>query len=183
MSEPAVDDETFQHLKATVERFVAERLVPNEMRLEIEDEVPEEIVAEMRELGLFGLTIPPEYGGIGLTASQESQLAMIFGGTALALRTGSRESEDFDFFTNDHVDAHTLASTVSWLRDAELVQAAPSTATFLVDRGGRVKISFVGALTLGRVGDVSEAVDTGVRRAAQAVRSVEMVEVLSATLA
>lgn len=87
MSEPAVDDETFQHLKATVERFVAERLVPNEMRLEIEDDVPEEIVAEMRELGLFGLTIPPEYGGIGLTASQESQLAMIFGGTALAFRS------------------------------------------------------------------------------------------------
>jgi hypothetical protein len=108
---------------------------------------------------------------------------VLYGGTALALRTGSRESEDFDFFTNDPVDAHTLASTVSWLRDAELVQAAPSTATFLVDRGGRVKISFVGALTLGRVGDVSEAVDTGVRRAAQAVRSVEMVEVLSATLA
>ena len=87
MSEPAVDDETFQHLKATVERFVAERLVPNEMRLEIEDEVPEEIVAEMRELGLLGLTIPPECGGIGLTASQESQLAMIFGGAALALRS------------------------------------------------------------------------------------------------
>ncbi len=87
MSEPAVDDETFQHLKATVERFVTERLVPNEMRLEIEDEVPEEIVAEMRELGLFGLTIPPEYGGIGLTASQEAQLAMVFGGTALAFRS------------------------------------------------------------------------------------------------
>ncbi|MDP3619623.1 MAG: acyl-CoA dehydrogenase family protein [Ramlibacter sp.] len=87
MSEPAVDDETFQHLKATVERFVTERLVPNEMRLEIEDEVPEEIVAEMRELGLFGLTIPPEYGGIGLTASQETQLAMTFGGTALAFRS------------------------------------------------------------------------------------------------
>jgi hypothetical protein len=105
---------------------------------------------------------------------------VLYGGTALALRTGSRESEDFDFFTNDPVDAHTLASTVSWLRDAELVQAAPSTATFLVDRGGRVKISFFGGLTLGRVGDVSEAVDTGVRvaslldLAAQKVRVVQV---------
>jgi hypothetical protein len=69
---------------------------------------------------------------------------------------------------------------VSWLRDAELVQAAPSTATFLVDRGGRVKISFFGGLTLGRVGDVSEAVDTGVRvaslldLAAQKVRVVQV---------
>jgi acyl-CoA dehydrogenase len=57
------------------------------MRLEIEDEVPEEIVAEMRELGLFGLTIPPDLGGIGLDARQEAQIAMVFGGTALAFRS------------------------------------------------------------------------------------------------
>lgn len=87
MGLPAVDDETFAQLKETTERFVTERLVPNEMRLEIEDEVPEEIVAEMRELGLFGLTIPPEYDGIGLNAVQETQIAMIFGGTALAFRS------------------------------------------------------------------------------------------------
>lgn len=87
MSRQTVDDETFAQLKEMVERFVAERLVPNEMRLEIEDDVPEEIVAEMRELGLFGLTIPPEYGGIGLNARQEAQLAMVFGGTALAFRS------------------------------------------------------------------------------------------------
>jgi acyl-CoA dehydrogenase len=83
----AVDDDTFDQLKDTVQRFVTERLIPNEMRLEIEDEVPEEIVAEMREMGLFGLTIPPAYGGIGLNARQEMQLAMIFGHTALAFRS------------------------------------------------------------------------------------------------
>ncbi|GLI23667.1 acyl-CoA dehydrogenase [Xanthobacter flavus] len=87
MTPPAVDDETFGQLKDAVERFVAERLVPNEMRVEIEDEIPEEIVDEMRDLGLFGLTIPAEYGGIGLNARQETQLAMIFGGTALAFRS------------------------------------------------------------------------------------------------
>jgi acyl-CoA dehydrogenase len=87
MNESAIDDDTFIQLKASVERFVVERLVPNEMRLEIDDEVPEEIVAEMREMGLFGLTIPPEYGGIGLNARQEAQIAMIFGGTALAFRS------------------------------------------------------------------------------------------------
>ncbi|NMN60906.1 acyl-CoA dehydrogenase [Xanthobacter sp. SG618] len=87
MTPPAVDDETFGQLKDAVARFVAERLVPNEMRVEIEDEIPEEIVDEMRELGLFGLTIPAEYGGIGLNARQETQLAMIFGGTALAFRS------------------------------------------------------------------------------------------------
>jgi acyl-CoA dehydrogenase len=87
MSQSPVDDETFVQLRDSIERFVAERLVPNEMRLEIEDEVPEEIVAEMRELGLFGLTIPPDLGGIGLDARQEAQIAMVFGGTALAFRS------------------------------------------------------------------------------------------------
>jgi len=87
MGQPSVDDETFAQLKESIERFVAERLVPNEMRVEIEDDIPEEIVTAMRELGLFGLTIPPEYGGIGLTARQETQIAMVFGGTALAFRS------------------------------------------------------------------------------------------------
>jgi acyl-CoA dehydrogenase len=87
VSQSHVDDETFIHLKETIERFVTERLVPNEMRLEIDDEVPEEIVSEMQELGLFGLTIPPEFGGIGLNAVQETQIAMIFGSTALAFRS------------------------------------------------------------------------------------------------
>ena len=83
----AVDDDTFNSLRDTVQRFVAERLVPAEMRVEIEDDIPDEIVAEMRAIGLFGLTIPPAYGGIGLNARQEAQIAMIFGGTALAFRS------------------------------------------------------------------------------------------------
>ena len=83
----AVDNETFGQLRDTVQRFVSERLVPNELRLEVDDEIPNEVVAEMREIGLFGLTIPPAYGGIGVNASQETQLAMIFGHTALAFRS------------------------------------------------------------------------------------------------
>jgi len=88
---------------------------------------------------------------------------VLYGGTALALRTGSRQSEDFDFFTNDVVDAHTLAATLPFLKGAELIQAAPSTATFLVNRNGLVKVSCFGGLTLGRVGEPSICVDTGVR--------------------
>lgn len=82
-----VDADTFNQLRETVQRFVAERLVPNETRVEIEDDIPEEIVQEMRDLGLFGLTIPPDYGGIGVNARQEVQLAQIFGHTALAFRS------------------------------------------------------------------------------------------------
>lgn len=43
----ALDDETFSQIKSTIERFVTDRLMPNETRLEIEDEIPEEIVQEM----------------------------------------------------------------------------------------------------------------------------------------
>ncbi|MCO5070461.1 MAG: acyl-CoA dehydrogenase family protein [Rhizobiaceae bacterium] len=82
-----VDDDTFAHLKDAIQRFVTERLIPNEMKVEIDDEIPEAIVQEMRELGLFGLTIPPAYGGIGINARQEAQIAMIFGHTALAFRS------------------------------------------------------------------------------------------------
>ncbi len=105
---------------------------------------------------------------------------VLYGGTALALRTGSRQSEDFDFFTNDAIDAHTLAASLPFLRGAELVQAAPSTATFLVSRDGLVKVSCFGGLGLGRVGEPSICADTGVRvaslldLAAQKVRVVQV---------
>jgi hypothetical protein len=105
---------------------------------------------------------------------------VLYGGTALALRTASRESEDFDFFSNDPLDAHALRGTLPFLKNAELVQAAPSTATFLVDRSGPVKVSFFGSLVLGRVGEISVCEDTGVRvaslldLAAQKVRVVQV---------
>jgi acyl-CoA dehydrogenase len=82
-----IDDNTFQQLKEVVERFVTERLIPNEMQVEERDEIPEEVIAEMKELGLFGLTIPAEYGGLGLNASQESEIAMVLGQTAPAFRS------------------------------------------------------------------------------------------------
>src|SRR5690606_30210996 len=59
----ALDQETFQLLLHSVQRFVLERLVPAEDYLEEHDEVPDDIVNDMKELGLFGLSIPEEYGG------------------------------------------------------------------------------------------------------------------------
>ncbi len=50
---------------ATVRRFVDDRILPVATQLEHDDEYPTRIVDEMKELGLFGLTIPEEYGGIG----------------------------------------------------------------------------------------------------------------------
>jgi len=70
----ALDQETFSLTKDAVSRFVRERLVPAEDIVEETNEVPEEIVNEMREMGLFGLSIPEEYGGIGLRMSQECEI-------------------------------------------------------------------------------------------------------------
>ena len=60
-----IDADSFEILLGTVRRFVRERLVPAEAIVEENDEVPEGIVQEMKDLGLFGLSIPEEYGGLG----------------------------------------------------------------------------------------------------------------------
>jgi len=82
----AVDDETFQALKETVHRYVRERLVPLEAKVEADAAVPTEVVAELKDMGLFGTTIPVAYGGLGLAVSQEVQLAEEFGWTSPAFR-------------------------------------------------------------------------------------------------
>ena len=83
----ALDPETFDALIETIRRFVAERLRPLENRIADEDEVPGEIVAEIREMGLFGLSIPVEHGGLGLTMSEEVRVALEFGRTTPAFRS------------------------------------------------------------------------------------------------
>ena len=82
-----LDPDTFDALIGTIRRFVAERLRPLEERVAEEDEVPEEIVREMREMGLFGLSIPEEYGGLGLTMGEEVRVALEFGRTTPAFRS------------------------------------------------------------------------------------------------
>ncbi|MGB3290742.1 MAG: acyl-CoA dehydrogenase family protein [Burkholderiaceae bacterium] len=83
----SLDQETFSLLKASVQRFVQERLVPAEDLVEEQDDVPADIVSDMKELGLFGLSIPEEYDGIGLSMLQECEVAYELGHTALAFRS------------------------------------------------------------------------------------------------
>ena len=64
-----------------------ERLVPAEHVVAETDEIPEDIVAGMKELGLFGLTIPEEYGGLGLTMEEEALVIMAMGQTSPAFRS------------------------------------------------------------------------------------------------
>jgi acyl-CoA dehydrogenase len=56
--------ETLSQLLESVSRFVREQLVPLEHQVAEHDEIPAEIVAAMREMGLFGLSVPEEYGGL-----------------------------------------------------------------------------------------------------------------------
>jgi acyl-CoA dehydrogenase len=58
--------ENLRIMQETIRRFVKQELEPISQKVEDENHIPEEIVVKMRELGLFGLSIPEEYGGLGL---------------------------------------------------------------------------------------------------------------------
>ena len=62
----AIDETVRAEIIDTVRKFVQREVIPVASDLEHADAYPEEIVATMRELGLFGITIPEAYGGLGL---------------------------------------------------------------------------------------------------------------------
>ena len=81
------DQETLNLLLDTISRFVRERLVPNEARVAETDRIPDELVSEMKELGLFGLSIPEEHGGMGLTMEEEVLATFEIGHTSPCFRS------------------------------------------------------------------------------------------------
>jgi acyl-CoA dehydrogenase len=83
----SLDAETFDALIDMVRRFVSERLRPNEAVVAESDAIPADLVAEMKEMGLFGLSIEPEYGGLGLSMLEEIKVAIELGKTSPAMRS------------------------------------------------------------------------------------------------
>ncbi|WP_028357775.1 acyl-CoA dehydrogenase family protein [Brackiella oedipodis] len=81
------DQETQSILEDSLWRFIQEILVPAEEEIAETDEIPDRIIQQMRELGLFGLTLPEEYGGLGLTMEEEVRIAMLLGQTSPAFRS------------------------------------------------------------------------------------------------
>jgi len=81
------DPQTLQALLDAVNRFVRERLVPAEPIVAETDEIPEDIERDMKELGLFGLTIPEEYGGFGATMEEEVMVMLAMGQTSPCFRS------------------------------------------------------------------------------------------------
>jgi acyl-CoA dehydrogenase len=65
------DAETLQLLLDSLARFVRERLVPQEAVVAETDQIPADIVRDMKDMGLFGMSIPEAYGGMGLTMEEE----------------------------------------------------------------------------------------------------------------
>ncbi|WP_304169129.1 acyl-CoA dehydrogenase family protein [Phenylobacterium aquaticum] len=83
----ALDLETRDQLIDTVRRFVTERLRPLEAQVSETDAMPAEVIEEMKALGLFGLTVPEEYGGMNLTMEEECLVAVELGRTSPAFRS------------------------------------------------------------------------------------------------
>ena len=81
------DQETLNILLDTIARFVRERLMPIENEVAETDRIPDDVVAEMKELGLFGLSIPEEHGGMGLTMEEEVLATFEVGRTSPAFRS------------------------------------------------------------------------------------------------
>ena len=83
----ALDAETREQLIDTVRRFVTERLRPLEAQVSEQDLVPPEVVDEMKELGLFGLSVPAEFGGLDLSMEDEALVCIEMGRTSPAFRS------------------------------------------------------------------------------------------------
>lgn len=84
---PGMDPEIYAAFIEQLDRFVRERLIPAEDRVEELGRVPDDILAEMRDMGLFGVTMPEEYGGAGMNVSQYIGFVQVLAYAAPAFRS------------------------------------------------------------------------------------------------
>ena len=137
----ALDLETRDQLIDMVARFVAERLRPIEAKVAEDDAVPADVVEEMKSLGLFGLSIPEEFGGLGLNMEEECLVGLELGRASPAFRSV--------FGTNVGIGSQGL---VMFGTDAQKAKWLPGIAS------GEIITSF--ALTEPEAGSDSAAVRT-----------------------
>ena len=137
----ALDTETRDQLIDTVRRFVAERLRPLEAQVAEDDLIPDDILAEMRALGLYGLSIPEAYGGLDLSMEEECLVVVELGRTSPAFRSA--------FGTNVGIGAQGLVMFGSAEQKARWLPGVAS---------GQIVTSF--ALTEPEAGSDSAAVRT-----------------------
>lgn len=81
------DQETLNLLLDSLSRFVRERLIPQEHHVAETDQIPDDIVQEMKDMGLFGMSIPEAFGGMGLTMEEEVMAGFEIAYTSPAFRS------------------------------------------------------------------------------------------------
>jgi acyl-CoA dehydrogenase len=95
-----MDNADLDDVIATVRSLIRDRVIPHEAEIDATDEMPAGLREESAQMGLFGFAIPEEYGGLGLTMSQEARLVMELGYTTPAFRSM--------FGTNNGIAGHVL---------------------------------------------------------------------------
>ena len=108
-----MDSESFELFIEQLKRYVRDRLVPAEEQLIALDRVPEDILGEMREMGLFAITTPEEYGGAGMTVSQYIETIKQISWAAPAYR--ATISINVGMTTSALVKSGTEAQKAKWL--------------------------------------------------------------------
>ena len=87
---------------------------------------------------------------------------VLYGGTALALRLGHRESVDFDFFSRTPFLPDILRRSIPYLEGSLTTQNEENTLSCVLDLHGEVKVSFFGGLSLSSVKDPDKAEGPGI---------------------
>jgi hypothetical protein len=107
--------------------------------------------------------LPPAQGRLWPELAGTPDQFTLYGGTAIALRLGHRQSVDFDWFTSVPFVPNALMRRVPYLRGATVQQSARDTLTVTVERGGPVQLSFFGGLDLGQVAPADIAMGPGIK--------------------
>ncbi len=79
--------ESLDELLSVVARFVKARLVPLEASVAENNKIPDEVVDQMKAMGLFGMSIPEAYGGLGLSMEEEVRVVFELGHTSPVFRS------------------------------------------------------------------------------------------------
>jgi hypothetical protein len=95
--------------------------------------------------------LPTAQRRLWIELSEVPEEFTLYGGTALALHLGHRNSVDFDFFGGREIDVAALETEIPFLAGAEIIQREKNTLSAIVDRGGPVKVSFFGVPKLPRL--------------------------------
>ncbi|HUN34361.1 MAG TPA: acyl-CoA dehydrogenase family protein [Trebonia sp.] len=95
-----MDNADLEDVIATVRALIRDRVIPREAEIDETDEMPAGLREEAAQMGLFGFSIPEQFGGLGLTMSQEARLVMELGYTTPAFRSM--------FGTNNGIAGHVL---------------------------------------------------------------------------